>query len=158
MNVYCLLAKVEEKPTKIAVKQKTPDHYSNLLKDHATVLHMIPKTQKILQIHFNGSTTRAIKVTKTKNVSFKWSNMTDTSIDKDLNYTWDYYYQLPHPHFNFSPPYYSRVKLVADDIAYTPKVRGLAKVFHYGTPRVDLIFQKVDSRISNSPEYIYVSI
>lgn len=157
MNVYCLLAKVEEIPTKMKQKQKMLDKYSNLLKDHATVSHMIPKTQKILQSHFNG-TTRAIKVTNTKNVSFQWSNMMNTSIDKDLHYTWDYYYQLPHPHFNLSPPYYSRMKLVADDSPYTPQIRRIAKVFNYGTPRINLFFQKVDSKVSTSTEYIYVSI
>ncbi|XP_026324952.1 uncharacterized protein LOC113233931 [Hyposmocoma kahamanoa] len=142
---------VEGKQTKFRVKQGKSDQYSNLQKTRTTLTHMIPKKEKILQGRYND--TRTINVTKSENVTLKWTNMTDVVAEKDLNSTWDHH-QLPHPQFNL-PPYYSPVKLMASEDPFIPKPPVLAKIFHSGTPRFDLFFQKVDNKISFSSEYIY---
>lgn len=157
MNVCYLLGKVEEKPMKLAVKQEKPSQYLKPQKTLSTVSRMVPKIQNALQRHNNGTTTtRTINNTKRKNVTFERSNMMYTATDKYLS-TWEYHHQSSHPHFNLPPPHY-RVKLMEDDEGWTPDVSNLAKIFHSGTPRFDLLFQKVDNKFSLSSEYLYVSI
>lgn len=156
MIVYHLLAKVEEKPMKLAVKQEKRNQYLTSQKTHFNVSQMPPNMQKVPQGHCNG-TTRTINVSKTENFTHERANTVDTETDKDLNRTWEYYNQTSHSHFNVSPPHYSRMKL-ADDSEYTPEVPALAKVFHHGTPRFDIFFLKVDNKITLTPEYFYVSM
>lgn len=154
MNFHCLLANVEGKQTKFRVKQGKSDEYSNLQKTRTTLTYMIPKKEKILQGRYND--TRTINVTKSENVTLNWRNMTDVVTENDFNSTWDHH-QLPHPQFNL-PPYYSPVKLMADEDPFVPRPPLIAKIFHSGTPRFDLFFQKVDNKISFSSEYVYVSM
>lgn len=148
MNVYCLLAKVEETPTEIGVKQEMPDEHADLLKAKATN----PKAQIALQDQNND--TRALKGTKIKKLTFTGPNMTD----EEFNNTWDYYYRSFNPQINLFHSNKSRMKLVGDESPYIPQAPTLAKLIHLAIPRFDLFFQKVDNRISYSNEYIYVSI
>lgn len=150
MYVYFLLAKFEEIPTRIAIKQKMLDEPADLLQPQETN----PKAQIILPDLYNS--TKALKGTKTKNVTFNWSNMTEEEYN---NNTWDYYYRSFDPQLNFSSSNYSRVKLLkGDESPYIPKAPIIAKVFHLATPRLDVFFQKVDNRVTDSTEYVYVSI
>lgn len=155
MNVYSLLDNVEEKPTMFIVKRKKAGQCSNLQNTHAKTSQTVAKMQELLQSH-SYSSSGTIKITKEKNVTIQGSNMMHTAPDEDLNNTWDS--QISHIDFNFSSPYYSRVKLMADQRPYKPQRQRIAIIFHISTPRFNKFFQRVDNRISKSPEYLYVSM